>query len=452
MFISIFLVIMLVISGFVYFFISQYSFDDFYKRLEIRSFSTARSELDLKKRADLIREFKGEYLEPLPKEKNTIIQLSEDNKVDFRSMSQEYNIPSELLEQGMEKESNSAFYHDGNLFYNAILYEREGKRYLVITSAENYFYSHHISYLKELLIIALSIGFVVVVVVSAWFSKKVVDPIKSITNKVNEIGTNNLYVRLEKSDTEDELNDLTNTFNDMLDRLETSFETQNNFISNASHELNTPLTAIIGQADVTLSRDRKNEEYKIAIENILNEAEKLEKKTKALLYLAQTAFNGKRLVFDKVRVDQLLFDVQETINKTHTDNKVTIDLSLLPENPEKLKVHGNEHLLHLAVYNIIINAYKYSNNQEVLVSLGISDSNVQIIVKDRGIGIPKEELKYIYDPFFRASNTGNHEGYGIGLPLTRNIIRIHKGSLKVISEKNNGTIVQVSLPIGNYKL
>ena len=452
MFISIFLVILLVISGFVYFFISQYSFDDFYKRLEIRSFSTARSELDLKKRADLIREFKGEYLEPLPKENNTIIELNQESEENIQALSKEYNIPAELLEQGIEKGSNSDFYHDGNLFYNSILYERDGKRYLVITSAENYFYSHHISYLKELLIIALSIGFVVIVLVSAWFSKKVVDPIKSITSKINKIGTNNLYVRLEKSETDDELNKLTNTFNDMLDRLETSFETQNNFISNASHELNTPLTAIIGQADVTLSRERKNEEYKIALENILNEAEKLEKKTKALLYLAQTAFNGKRLVFDKVRIDQLLFDVQETINKTHLDNKVTIDLSLLPENPEKLKVHGNEHLLHLAVYNIIINAYKYSNNQDVLVSLGISDSNVQIVVKDKGIGIPTDELKYIYDPFFRASNTGNHEGYGIGLPLTRNIIRIHKGSLKVLSENNKGTIVQISLPIGNYKL
>ena len=302
------------------------------------------------------------------------------------------------------------------------------------------------SYLSFVFWIALLISTVIIVSLSYWLSKRMTLPIKRVTRDVAMVGSDNLHLRLEYDYHDDEMSELVAAFNDMLNRLETSFETQSNFISNASHELNTPLTSIIGEADVALSRERSKEEYVEALRNILMEAEKLNKKTKALLFLAQTAFNGKALVFKPLRIDQLLFDVHQTINRIHPDNKVHIDLSLLPDNPEKLSVNGNEQLLHLALSNIILNAYKYSNNQRVIVSLGISDSQVILFVKDTGIGIPKNELKYIYDPFFRASNTTNYEGYGIGLPLTRNIIRIHRGTMDVDSTLNEGTIIEIRLP------
>ena len=125
-------------------------------------------------------------------------------------------------------------------------------------------------------------------------------------------------------------------------------------------------------------------------------------------------------------------------------------MSLLPENPMKLKVNGNNQLLHLAVSNVIINACKYSKFDVVNVSLGSSDTHILLVVKDSGIGIPENEMDYIYDPFFRASNTQNFEGYGIGLPLTRNIIRMHGGELLVSSIQNIGTTVQIKLPIGQF--
>src|SRR5690606_9054919 len=108
------------------------------------------------------------------------------------------------------------------------------------------------------------------------FSKYLFGPLRSITNQVKEISSENLHLRLDTAYKNDELNDLAKTFNDMLDRIETSFETQNNFISNASHELRTPLTAIIGEADVSLSKLRKPDAYIESIKIILDEAEKLD--------------------------------------------------------------------------------------------------------------------------------------------------------------------------------
>lgn len=279
------------------------------------------------------------------------------------------------------------------------------------------------------------------------YQKKLIDPIKEITVDMNNISTENLYVRLKSHKQEDELGDLIRTFNNMLDRLETSFETQNNFISNASHELNTPLTSIIGEAEVALKRERTAEEYVETLQSILTEAEKLDKKTKALLFLAQTGFNGKALKFETVRIDQLIFDVLETVNKIHADNHVVLDLSKIPDNPELLKVKGNEQLLHLALTNLISNAYKYSNNQEVVVSIDANNAAIVIKVIDLGIGIPQDEIPYIFDPFFRASNTGNFEGYGIGLPLARNIIRLHGGKILFTSMENKSTEVIVEFPL-----
>ncbi|MNY01464.1 Sensor kinase CusS [compost metagenome] len=282
---------------------------------------------------------------------------------------------------------------------------------------------------------------------SFYLSKTLFKPILKITNKVKEISSENLHLRLEPQPGNKELDELVETFNGMLNRIETSFETQNHLIGNVSHELRTPLTSIMGEADVALSMKRTEEHYQETLQIILNEAEKLDKKIKALLMIAQTGFDGKIQKMDKVRMDQLLWDVIETATRINSKNNVFMDISMLPDNPKKLKVQGNEQLLHLAMANIINNACKYSNFQQVKVSLGATDTHVYIIVKDNGIGIPDSEFDKIYDPFFRASNTKNYEGYGIGLPLARNIIRIHSGELIINSKENVGTTVQISFPI-----
>lgn len=282
---------------------------------------------------------------------------------------------------------------------------------------------------------------------SFYLSKTLFRPILKITGKVKEISSENLHLRLESQPGNKELNELVDTFNDMLNRIETSFETQNHLIGNVSHELRTPLTSIMGEADVALSIPRSNEHYQETLQIILNEAEKLDKKIKALLMIAQTGFDGKIQKMDKMRMDQLLWDVIETATRINAKNNVLMDISMLPDNPKKLKVQGNEQLLHLAMANIINNGCKYSNFQQVKVSLGATDNHVYIIIKDSGIGIPDSEMDKIYDPFFRASNTKNYEGYGIGLPLARNIVRIHNGELIVNSKENVGTTVQIRFPI-----
>lgn len=445
---AIFLSMIVLYSGFIYYASANYSFVDFYKRLEIRAVTTAKIALESEQDINAIREVKQEYLEQLPNEKISILPTPSGDSIRIRANA--LKLPVQFL--NTIKSEGTAEYRKQNLFYAGIRYNTGDKDYLVIVSAENYYHTHHIVYLRNLLISALMISIAVVLVVSFWFSKKIIQPLQDITTRVNDISSENLHMRLSVSHYDDELSVLANTFNHMLDRLEAAFETQKNFVSNASHELNTPLTSIIGEADVILSKPREAHEYREAIMTILEEAEKLDKKTRALLFLAQTSYNGKIVKFDKVRIDQLILDVKETVDKIYPANKITLDYSLLPENPEKLKVKGNEQLLHLALSNVVMNACKYSDNDVVRISLGASTQQIIIVVKDRGIGIPQDEIKYIYDPYFRASNTNRFEGYGIGLPITRNVVRMHEGEIHVSSVFNQGVTVEIKLPIGGYKI
>lgn len=445
--ISVSIIVLLSVS--IYFFTIRYSFTDFYKRLEIRGVVTAKAELDHEEANQaVLQEVRELHLEKLPEEKEYFFEIKPG--ITFQNEANELGLPqsffSALLQQGQ------ATHRIDDIFFAGIRYSGKEGDYLVIVSAANYYSASYLRYLRYVLVIGIVAASVFALFVSFVFSRQVFTPVKEITDRVKEISSQSLHLRLESGKVNDEISELEVTFNNMLDRLETAFETQNNFISNASHELSTPLTTIIGEADVTLSKTRTQQEYVVSLNTILAEAERLEKITKSLLFLAQTGFEGKTQKFDKVRVDQLLWDVKSTIDKINPKNKVQINTNLMPDNPEQLKIKGNEQLLHLALINLISNACKYSSNKPVIISIGTSGDRVILVIKDTGVGIPESELKFIYDPFFRASNAAEFEGYGIGLPLARNIVRLHSGELNVISKVQEGTTVQVSFPLGNYTL
>ncbi|WP_027387319.1 sensor histidine kinase [Chryseobacterium gregarium] len=441
----VFTAIILLFSGLVYFSIVNFSHQRFYELLKIRTTTIIQIEKS-KDNLDIPENYilNGLNDEELPMERDYVFAVPTDTN--FRKISQEIHIPDSFFKSIVRKgESN---YNDKEFYYIGQTFRHDDKNYIAIASAKNHYVVYYLGFLKRTLITCIVLSLFFSMIFSFYLSKTLFKPILKITGKVKDISSENLHLRLEPQPDNKELNELIGTFNDMLNRIETSFETQNHLIGNVSHELRTPLTSIMGEADVALSISRTNDEYKETLGIILDEAEKLDRKIKALLMIAQTGFDGKIQKMDKVRIDQLLWDVIETLRKIDVKNNIFLDISMLPDNPKKLKVLGNEQLLHLAVTNIIQNGCKYSDFEQVKVSLGATDTDVYIIVKDNGIGIPGEEMNKIYDPFFRASNTNNYEGYGIGLPLARNIVRMHQGELIVSSNENQGTTVQLRFP--NY--
>lgn len=435
--------IILMMVAFAYFLISRQSFDDFYKRLEIRAYIAARARLTKDEgNSAAYAEIRNEHLERLPHEREYFIRLDTTGKPPH------YSELSPLRNTFYDKvkSSGKATYRFRDTFFQGVLFENESGRYIVIVSASNVFGQEFMTELRRTLLICLIIAAIVIVTTGLFFSRYILRPVRLITSRVKDIRAHNLHLRLDKPDSDDEMSELAMTFNNMLDRLETAFETQNNFVSNASHELGTPLTAIIGEAELALNKQRSELQYQQSLSVILKEAERLEHITKSLLSLAQTGFTDKKQRLEHIRTDELIFTVKETIDRINPDNQVEIDYSMLPEEEDKLVILGDPQLLQLALSNIVQNACKYSDNRPASIALAATDHDNIIIIKDNGIGIPTQDLPFIYDPFFRASNTSGYKGYGIGLPLARNIVRLHGGNIIVNSHQNQGTEIRITIP------
>jgi len=428
----------------VYYFLSNYSYADFYKRLEVSvSVAEKRHFESNQKYAQVLKNIKEEHLELLSDEKEYILYCPSETVI--KQIAETNSIPINLL--NLVYTQKFANFQKDDIFYYGKKRETPKGFYFVIVSAKNYYNSHHLILLRKVLLVGGFISILIIIYLTYLFSKRFFDPIDKIITKVNSISTDNIHLRLDDIKNTDEIKRLTTTFNNLLNRIEIAFETNKNFISNASHEFGTPLTAIIGEADVALLKDRTPVEYKEALQKILKQSERLNKISQSLLFLAQIGYKENKFNYSIIRTDELILQANEIMNQLIPKNNIKIDFELLPENPKKLKVMGNKDLLMLAITNIMTNACKYSSNKPVIVSLASTNNEIVLIIKDQGIGIPESELPFIFDPFFRASNTTAYDGYGIGLPLSQNIIKIHKGELMINSVLHKGVTVQVKIPI-----
>ena len=434
---------MLIVTLAIYYFASRNAFLDFQKRLELRANLAARKlQTPGGDSISVTNRLGEELLEVLPQQEEFYLHLS-NGKPD--SIPQKVT-PHERFFSDLSRDGNA---HDqkNQVYYHGLKVNSANEEYWVIVKAVNTYGREYLSNLIRIKLIGFVIGVLVVFIMGLAFGRRILQPIRALTQQAKEISVQNLNTRLPQTNSRDEIAYLTATFNNMLDRLQTAFESQNNFVSNASHELSTPLTTIIGEGEWALSRDREPDTYKSSIQTILGQAERLSHITKSLLQLAQSGYDKGRQEMRGVRIDEKLLKAKKTVDELYPGNQIQFDFSWLPDNPELLTVHGNAQLLQLAFTNVLINACKYSDNKPVKVALGSSDRRIIIVVKDEGIGIPAEEIPYIFDPFFRAGNTRNFKGYGIGLPLTRNILRLHNGDIIVSSKQNEGTIVEMSLPL-----
>lgn len=431
----------------VYYFINEAAQNDFNKRVELRARISAKYRFEKNKvSAEAFQQLQKQYLEKLPQEKAFVFEADSITGTFKNPYPKE--ISNQFLQEIIQADGATVFKQIKFRHFAGILHKDEKVNHIVIKSATNQYGLEVMSDLRKIMIITFFCSVAVSYLAGQYFARRTFRPFRSITNKVNQINEKNLHLRLEETDGKDEIAELTQTFNKMIDRIEMAFETQNNFISNASHELRTPLTAIAAEADFALSKDRTPAEYRQSIQHIVSQSTKLQHLIKGLLDLAQTGFDGKKFTWEKIRLDQLIFDVKANADNILPDNKVAVSVEQFPDDENKMVITGSYDLLKIAISNIILNACKYSGNKKVVLQLSFDERFGKITVTDSGIGIPAEELKHIYVPFFRASNTKPYEGYGIGMPLSKNIIRLHKGEIEVSSVVNEGTIVSILLPIG----
>ena len=195
-----------------------------------------------------------------------------------------------------------------------------------------------------------------------------------------------------------------------------------------------------------MMKDRSTTEYKSALGSVLDDIKSLINLSNRLLLIARTSAEGPMSFNKKIRIDEILWQSQEEINRFNNDYRINISIDDSLTDSDQMIVVGDESLLKVAVSNIIDNACKYSDDHTVDIKFRHIEKSIEIKFKDRGIGISEEDIKKIFEPFYRGANTISISGTGIGLPLVNQIIKNHNGTIKLSSKMGKGTIITVFLP------
>jgi signal transduction histidine kinase len=327
----------------------------------------------------------------------------------------------------------------------AFHYTDNRSRIVVVVAAYDVDGWQRLKDLRDILLTCLFIGIAIALVVGYAFSVQLVKPIKQIIHDVKHITSQNLSHHIQAGSTQDELNQLANTFNELLDRLQEYFLVQRRFISNASHELSTPLTSILSQLEVTLQKKRSDEEYQQVITSVHEDVQQMQQLTKSLLEIAKTGTEG-GIELSEVRIDEVLLKVTADVQKNSEGYKVLLEFGDFPDDEKAFLVFGNVDLLYSSLRNIADNGCKFSYNHQVMINLLFENDNVIVQFKNFGDTITEAETEHIFQPFYRSATVSPIRGFGLGLPLAKRIINMHKGTIKVHSSQDSGTIFTITLP------
>jgi two-component system sensor histidine kinase ArlS len=319
-------------------------------------------------------------------------------------------------------------------------------RIVIIVAAEDVDGIKTLKQLTRILFFSFLGAILITFVGGYFFSKRLLLPIKQIADNVSEISAQNLTSRIQTGPVKDEWYLLSATMNELLNRLQESFELQKRFIANASHELSTPLTSISSQLEIALQRDRDAKEYRNIIQSAYQDVRQMNRLTQTLLEFAKASGNAGGLEIERVRMDEIVLQMPAEMSKIKSSYIVAVDFQNLPDDEEHLVVFGNEALLFLAIKNIVTNACKYSQDHKASMKLSYSENKIIVTILDKGKGIPGEELQYIFQPFYRVNENSSEEGFGLGLSLSERIIKLHKGNITVNSQLNKGSSFTITLP------
>ena len=275
-----------------------------------------------------------------------------------------------------------------------------------------------------------------------WLAKSSLKPLETMSAAAKEISnTENLTKRIELDDRDDEVHQLAHSFNQMMEKLETSFKQQQQFTSDVSHELRTPMSVIMAQTEYTLEEERSTEEYLEALNTIKRQGQRMTRLINDMLQFTRLDSNSEKITMETIDLSKMLNSICEDMALLRV-NDISLNYSLI----DNVFIEGNYDLMTMAITNLINNAYRYGKAKgNIWVALSQEDNKVEISIKDDGRGMANEELEKIFERFYKTDDSRASTGTGLGLALVKSIIDFHKGSITVTSQLGVGTKFTIHL-------
>jgi heavy metal sensor kinase len=282
--------------------------------------------------------------------------------------------------------------------------------------------------------------------IGAWLlATRALRPLRSMAEQAHQITENSLDRRIDVKDAAEELEIVIASFNDLLSRLDSSFDTMRRFVADASHELRTPISVIRGEAEVALSRERPAIEYRDSLAIVLDESRRLSVLIDDLLNLARADAGRFQLESREFYLNELLVDCCRSMRAPAAARRLTLEC--LPA--ADLQYRGDERLLRRLVLNLLDNAIRYTPpGGRITTAVEAGPGGVRIRVADTGIGIPPEHAPRVFERFYRTDEARSRAagGFGLGLSIVKCIAEAHRGAVECASAPGRGSTFTVTLP------
>jgi two-component system OmpR family sensor kinase len=300
--------------------------------------------------------------------------------------------------------------------------------------------------LKIFLFSAVPLVLIAAALFGRLMARRALKPLSRINQTAREVGGGvDLSKRIPVPEVKDEIGQLATTFNDMMDRLESSFSQIRQFSSDASHELRTPLTVLQGQNELVLNKDRDVKEYQEVISSNLEEINYMSKVLEDLFVLSRSDENQVQLECKPMNLKEVIDEIFNHAQALADEKNIQITVAFL----EPVEINGDPVRLRQMVWNILHNAIKYTQpGGQIKISLEDQEDSAFLTIQDNGIGIPEEDLPNIFNRFFRVDKARSREegGSGLGLSICKHIVAAHKGKIEVESKVGVGTKFKIRLP------
>jgi len=328
--------------------------------------------------------------------------------------------------------------------YTTPVFENEKVAYIVQVASPLSSIGIALNNIKVALFVLFPVTVLLTGVMGAFLAEVTLRPINNMIKTIHQITAENMKLKLAIPETKDEIQQLAETFNDMLQRLEKAFTSQKKLFEDLSHELKTPLTILKGEFEIILKKMRSKDEYESVIKSALEEINRVSKLAENLLLLARfdskEAFPEKR----KLELNQLIQSVIANVKGMSELKEIRVSFN----SAEKLMLDADESQLRTLFFNILDNAVKYTlPGGDVWVSVTKDKQSAKVKIQDTGIGIPAEDIDNVFDRFYRVDKSRNNTGFGLGLSIAKSIIEAHGGTIEARSISSEGTTFTILLPL-----
>lgn len=329
----------------------------------------------------------------------------------------------------------------------ALSFVHKNRQYVAVVTAYDLDGRQTSRNLLYILLIGNVISTLVIALVGWLFARRAMRPFDQLIGEINNATVDDFSFRLTQPSQRDEASYLSDSFNELLDRLQKLALSQKQFISYASHEIRTPLTVVKGMLETSIAYDMNLAEARQSMEKALRRLDGAIDLANNLLRLAEIENLIPSRLNEEINLVDVVFDTVGYFQEKYPHQEIDVHLTdPFTENSNAFRVVGSASLLRAVLINVIDNACKYSGFQAVGIKVDYLPQAVIIVVNDEGVGIPEEELSNVFLPLMRATNAGAVPGHGLGLTLSKKITEMHQGSLEIRSVPGVGTTVSIRIP------